>query len=302
MMPVIETLATCLTVLNVAEKATRIFDWFSGVSVGDQLKQSLAELERTKADVRRLSEHVLYSPSVQQVFNLSGTSSLMNDEKQLDRMLSPLSESLGTELLSTAVVSTPVKLKEAFRKDPWEVLVEVRPVARAKRPSNPDLIPIVFSDEGLCYVGWQTQGAVPILFGCEFTGSVSDARVATGSHNLALRGAPHEFKPVWTPESQQHGGSLPEREILRLPAVKRWLLWSHTKCEVIVTTKRLKFVDHEDSGYSFDLALPLDGDVILKRNIMNEDLAIIFPNQARYEIGFYSDSDREILIESIADT
>ena len=65
-------------------------------------------------------------------------------------------------------MSTPEKLKKAFIKDPWELLIDIRPVNRTKKPSNPDLIPITFYDNNLQYIGWQTLGALSSLFNCDF--------------------------------------------------------------------------------------------------------------------------------------
>ncbi|HST62111.1 MAG TPA: hypothetical protein VLK84_25640 [Longimicrobium sp.] len=160
-------LESCLTVLSIADTASKVYDWFTGVSTGDQLKQTLATLEKAQTQVQRLSDHILYAPTLQQAVSFD-QSALLSNGRDIRSMLDPVAESMHTGLLTTAVVSTPAKLKAAFNKNPWEVLVEVRPVDRAKPPSNPDLVPIVFTDGGRPYVGWQTRGALPVLFDCDF--------------------------------------------------------------------------------------------------------------------------------------
>jgi formylglycine-generating enzyme required for sulfatase activity len=46
-------------------------------------------------------------------------------------------------------------------------------VARTKRPDNPDLVAILFTDSGISYIGWQTKGALPILFGCDYFSDIN---------------------------------------------------------------------------------------------------------------------------------
>ena len=161
-------LATCLTLFTVAEKAIHLYDWFTGVTSGSKVNPALAELEKKRVKVERLSDRLLYAPDVQQAVSLEGATTYLSDARQVRTLLNPVAESLQSDVLSTAVVSTPPQLKKAFQKDPWEVLIEVRPADRVKPPLNPDLIPIVFFDQNRPYIGWQTRGALPSLFGCEF--------------------------------------------------------------------------------------------------------------------------------------
>ena len=157
---------TFLTVINAAQGITKLYDWFTGVSVGDKLASALTEMERTKQKVERLSDHILYAPNMQQALAL-GRPQYLESNREIVQLLNPFAKVTGT-LLSTAVVSSPEKLRKAFEKDPWEVLINIRPVDRAKPPDNPDLVPIVFSDGGQAYIGWQTKGAMPLLFNCDF--------------------------------------------------------------------------------------------------------------------------------------
>jgi hypothetical protein len=59
-------------------------------------------------------------------------------------------------------------LRQSFRKDPWELLIDPRPANRTKKPNNPDLVPIAFYENNVHYIGWQTRGALPSLFNCDF--------------------------------------------------------------------------------------------------------------------------------------
>lgn len=160
-------LDTCLSVLEIAEKATKLFDWFTGVSAGERMSATVNQLEKNKTKIERLSDNILYASSFQQAISLDGNNSL-REKKEIFRLINPIAEALETEVLASAVIETPEKLKKAFKKDPWELLDNVRPVNRTRKPSNPDLVPVSFMDEGIQYVGWTMRAALPILFNCEF--------------------------------------------------------------------------------------------------------------------------------------
>jgi hypothetical protein len=160
-------LDTCLTILDIAEKTTKLFDWFTGLSSGDEMSSTVKTLSKNNAKIERLSDKILYAPNLQQAVNKESPQILSN-QKQIYDLVNPFAEALETDVLASAVVSTPEKLRKAFKKDPWELLIDVRPANRTKRPNNPDLIPIMFIDNGLQYIGWQTRGTLPILFNCDF--------------------------------------------------------------------------------------------------------------------------------------
>jgi hypothetical protein len=66
------------------------------------------------------------------------------------------------------MIQTPQKMQDAMKKDPWEILTDIRPWSRTKIPNDPDMVPIMFNHEGITYVGWQKHGTLPMLFNCEY--------------------------------------------------------------------------------------------------------------------------------------
>lgn len=160
-------LETCLTVLKIAETTTRLYDWFTGVSSGDTMNAKIKALSNNQANIIRLSDRLLYAPDFQQAINTEHFGRL-SKPKEVHDLLNPISSAIDEDILASAVISTPEKLKKAFQKDPWELLLDIRPVSRTKKPANPDLVPISFLDGHTQYIGWQTKGALPILLNCDF--------------------------------------------------------------------------------------------------------------------------------------
>ena len=157
-----------LAIFSVVSGTASLHSWFTGLKVGERRRME-EELSVNHIEVERLSDHILYAPSIQQVRDTTRTrQEHLEDGRQLRALLEPAQQGLQEDILSTAILSTPDKLREAFGRDPWEVLVEVRPLNRAQRPTNPALVPILFPDGGTQYIGWQMKGAMPILFNCEY--------------------------------------------------------------------------------------------------------------------------------------
>lgn len=133
-------LDTCLSILDVAQKATdvagkatKLCDWFTGVSAGEHMNSVVNQLAGNNSRVERLSDRVWYAPNLQQAINQEGNKQLQNNQQIFD-LINPVAEALGTDVLASAVISTPDKLKQAFKKDPWELLIEVRPATVLKNP------------------------------------------------------------------------------------------------------------------------------------------------------------------------
>jgi hypothetical protein len=75
-----------------------------------------------------------------------------------------------------------------------------------------------------------------------------------------------------------------ETVLLRYPAVKRRMLWAHLECHLVVTDRRLMFIDQTDPKYSFTLSREILKDARLSKG-MNEDLVIVLAGGVRYDVG-----------------
>ncbi len=160
---------TAMDVLSIVSTVTGVHSWISGLRSGRDVNRIAAELKGARADIHRLSEHILYATSLLQVRDTTQAhQEVLQDRRHALALLDPVQRALGGDLLSTGMIHTPKRLQEAFSRNPWDVLVEIAPVQRARRPANPALVPILFTDRGTNYVGWQTKGALPSLLDCEY--------------------------------------------------------------------------------------------------------------------------------------
>ncbi len=126
-------------------------------------------VEGLSATFEKLSEKIVYAPDMQAVLDTTQTTQQkIEDLREVREYLEPVQQALDEDILSSAMIFTPERMQEALNKSPWEVLMDVRPVNLASKPTNPDLLPILFEHSGMQYVGWQMRGSLPMLFNCEF--------------------------------------------------------------------------------------------------------------------------------------
>jgi nitrous oxidase accessory protein NosD len=123
-----------------------------------------------RAQVERLSDTILYAPSLQAVQDMGTTrQQQMSNLRDVREQLEPVQRAIGTEILSSAVILTPEKMQQALVKDPWEVLHDIRPVNLFKADRlPPEGVPVLFEHQNTRYLGWQLRGTLPILFNCRY--------------------------------------------------------------------------------------------------------------------------------------
>jgi parallel beta-helix repeat protein len=123
-----------------------------------------------RAQVERLSDTILYAPSLQAVQDMGKTRTQQTSNlRDVREQLEPVQRAIGTEILSSAVILTPERMQQALIRDPWEVLCDIRPVNLFKADKlPPEGVPVLFEHEGLRYLGWQLRGTLPILFNCRY--------------------------------------------------------------------------------------------------------------------------------------
>jgi hypothetical protein len=158
------------TLLSLAGTA---FQVVSGVQSGRQFERLLARLQAINAALETLSDKIIYAPNLQVVRDISQVQqNTVNDPEQLKEYLEPIHDRFG-KIVSSQMIITPERMRDAMSRDPWEVLQEIRPYERAKAPRDPDMLPISFEDREKYYIGWQKQGAMPMLFNCEYSPDTS---------------------------------------------------------------------------------------------------------------------------------
>ena len=165
---------TLIAITSGANALLNLYKNISGVvQAGDSpdrcLKEISARLDGLQIQVERLSDHILYVPELEGVKDLTQQSQQhINDLREIREYLNPIQQALGQDIVSSSMVLTPNRLLQAMKKNPWDVLDNIRPVRYAATPTNPALIPILFPDGEASFIGWTTRGALHSLFDCEF--------------------------------------------------------------------------------------------------------------------------------------
>jgi hypothetical protein len=104
-----------------------------------------------------------------------------------------------------------------------------------------------------------------------------------------------EFAQAWQLDLQPG-----ESVVFRSAATKRWALWSHSDCQVIVTSQRLVFKDREDHKHSFEIpAGKLRGARFTTK--WDTDLVIHTSDGKQWEIGLGASRVRRELEQRIQD-
>jgi formylglycine-generating enzyme required for sulfatase activity len=145
----------------------------SGIFKGDQKIQYLdkmtTHLGGIEMQLERLSDKIIVAPQMQIVQDVTKThQQKIEDLKEVKTCLEPIQQAIDEEILSSAMILTPEKMQNALAKNPWEVLIDVRPIDSVTPPNNPDLVPVAFYHNGMAFIGWQMRGTLPILFDCQF--------------------------------------------------------------------------------------------------------------------------------------
>jgi formylglycine-generating enzyme required for sulfatase activity len=133
------------------------------------LERMSGHLEGIHQHIEQLSEHIVYAKSLNAVEDVTRSSQQkVEDLRKVREFLEPVQQALGQDIVSSAIISTPEKMQQQLQKNPWEVLMNVRPASFACKPDEPDSVPILFVHNNLQYIGWQKRGMLPMMFDCEF--------------------------------------------------------------------------------------------------------------------------------------
>jgi len=165
------------TLIAIASGTNVLFDLYRNVSSikptenqSDRyLDQITSELSRLNIGVERLSEHILYVPTVQGVKDTTRRyQNQVQDLREVRAYLDPIQQAFSQNIISSGMIATPEKLHQAMKKSPWDVLVNIRPVRYAEPSSDLSMVPVLFQDDGITYCGFQKRGILPIMFNCEY--------------------------------------------------------------------------------------------------------------------------------------
>ena len=210
-----------LLLMGHVANALGIHEAIGGIYAGRQMNRIEDLLKELRVHVERLNPHILHA-NLQEVSNLETTSRRVERLSDVESLLYPLQRALGNDLLSTAIITTPEKLRAAFLRDPFEFLVNPRPLNRAQKPRDDgDYIPIIFSENGMHYLGWQTTGAIRDKWGTYYK-PIEDKNLKDPRKEREIR--------EWLREQQNKKTTIilkEEREIR-----ERWLLREQPKQKI----------------------------------------------------------------------
>lgn len=111
----------------------------------------------------------------------------------ISRSLKPIQDFFMQPVVGSKLIITPDRMQRAMM-NPREVLVEVRDLSDLQPPNEPDMVPIVFYDSGLC-VGFQKRLLIPKIFDCsyepelwslEYPDEKTDKLVISSDHDISM--------------------------------------------------------------------------------------------------------------------
>jgi serine/threonine-protein kinase len=145
------------------------YDVVSDIRKSRGQKPIVQQLERMNTTVEKLSDHIYYAPNMQAVRDTEvRVQRVVEDLRDVRRALEDVQRVVNSDILSSAMIWTPDKMKRAVTANPWQVLIDPRPASMTSQHSNPDMVPIHFRHDGISYIGWQLRGTMPLLFNCEY--------------------------------------------------------------------------------------------------------------------------------------
>ena len=158
-----------ISTLSILSGVAGLHNWFTGITSSKILDQLLKDNKILHDKIEKISDRLFYIDEILEVKDRTKNSQekLVN-KRELREVLEPIQKCLNEYTLSTSVISTPHKLISAMTKDPWQVLFNITSINNLDRPTNPEAIPILFTDSDKFYVGWQMKGTLPLLFDCEY--------------------------------------------------------------------------------------------------------------------------------------
>lgn len=171
---------TIVSLFSTAKDAYEAYKTVTGLIKGDPNTKLLEEIARHNQSlcdkIERLSDNILYAPNLRTVedINRRGAQPQFNG-REVREYLEPVQRALQQPILSSAIILTPEKMQKVMRANPWDVLLDVRPLDFFSARLPPEGVPVQFEHGGMRYMGWQNRGALPLLFDCELHDLLADS-------------------------------------------------------------------------------------------------------------------------------
>ncbi|MET4483435.1 hypothetical protein [Bradyrhizobium sp. F1.13.3] len=164
---------TLLAVLGAAGNVGSTYSAISGVATGRSLDRIVDLLERNHRQLVKLGDGILYSPLSHNVAFQSRAEEI-TELRRIRELLVPV-HVVFSNIISTAVLRTPDRLRHQFEHDAWNCLYDIRPFTITSFDRESSEVPLLFECDGQMYVGWQKRGMLNSALGLEFSGTDGDA-------------------------------------------------------------------------------------------------------------------------------
>ncbi|MEJ0011098.1 MAG: hypothetical protein WDM94_00455 [Bauldia sp.] len=152
--------------IGVGGSAASIYSAVSAIATGKFQNQVLSLLA-PKHKVVRLNEHILWAPE-SAPFVAPGAKQL--DPRVMLRSLERAQQILKQDIITSGVLASPDELLRQFNLNPKDCLVGIEPLQTLRSGRSPDWAPVLFSKDGVPYIGWQKVGMLRTILGFEFSG------------------------------------------------------------------------------------------------------------------------------------
>ena len=164
---------TAITIAQAIKAGYGLYETASAILKGKQSDRYLEKISNDLGGIRvefeRLSNHITMAKNLDAIQDVTQSQQrYVKNLQDVREALEPVQRAIGDDILSSAMIWTPEKMKKAMGKNPWEVLLFIQPVALAKPPNDPNFMPIIFEHSGVQYIGWQAKGTLPMLFDCHY--------------------------------------------------------------------------------------------------------------------------------------
>lgn len=237
------------TIISLFSAANTVYDLFKKVSTiihGDKtehyLQQISEQVDKSQFKVERLSDNILYLPDLQDIKDITQNKQrIIHDLRDVRESLESTQQVFGGEIVSSAMIWTPGRMQDAMTRNPWEVLLDIRPANLYSQPTHPDMVPILFQHNGIAYLGWQLRGTLPMLFDCEYselwkpsvsTQEYTEKTSITDEKDMELANkTPEEYTKI----RQEALAKLPEESLKRLVtemSIPEFEINNRTKSEI----------------------------------------------------------------------
>ncbi|HAH11184.1 MAG TPA: hypothetical protein DCL54_11865 [Alphaproteobacteria bacterium] len=159
---------TLLSFAGGVNSGFELYRNITGLFRGDRTNLILQRLDALHTKYEKLESGLWYAPSILSVVDTTRTEqTVLRDPRTARELLQPIQRALKTDVVASGLINTPTRLLTKMKCNPFDLFTNSLPAEHFVRPSDPNMVPVMFEYNGVQFIGWQTRGALPMLFDCE---------------------------------------------------------------------------------------------------------------------------------------